>query len=162
MNRSSLNQRRSARFWIRAWWPVALGIAVIILESTSYLGADHTDGPLRWLWDHIFGDRFDERWEMMHHYIRKTGHFLGYGTMALLWLRAWRMTLPRAGFLLDAILALAGTATIASLDEFHQSFLPNRTGLPSDVLLDCCGAFALLLIYLLLLSLRPKRIEHPA
>jgi VanZ family protein len=77
--------------------------------------------------------------------------------MGLLWLRAWWMTLPRAGFLLDAVLALLGTAMVASLDEFHQSFLPNRTGIPSDVLLDCCGAAVLLLLYFLLRTLRSKR-----
>jgi VanZ family protein len=71
------------------------------------------------------------------------------------------MSLPRAGFLLDATLALLGTALVASADEFHQSFLPNRTGVPSDVLLDCCGAVALLLITYVILRLRtPKRIAR--
>ena len=32
---------------------------------------------------------------------------------------------------------------MASADEYHQTFLPNRTGSPWDVLLDCCGAVAL-------------------
>ena len=66
--------------------------------------------------------------------------------MGLLWLRAWRMTLPRTNLLVDAVLALLGTAVVAGSDEFHQSFLPNRTGIPSDVLLDCSGAFVLLLL----------------
>jgi VanZ family protein len=141
---------------------VALGICVIALESTSYLGADHTSGPLRWVWEHMFGPVSNELWESLHHYIRKSGHFLGYGTMGLLWLRAWWMTLPRVGFLLDAVLALLGTALVASLDEFHQTFLPNRTGLPSDVLLDCCGAVVLLLLFLLIRVLRPRRLARPA
>jgi len=135
-----------------------VGIGVIVLESTSYLGADHTTGPFRWVWEHIFGPVADAHWEILHHYIRKTGHFLGYGTMGLLWLRAWWMTLPRARFLLDALLALLGTAVVASADEFHQSFLANRTGLPSDVLLDCCGAFVLLLLaYVALRIAAPRR-----
>jgi VanZ family protein len=57
----------------------------------------------------------------------------------------------------DEGLALVGTAMVASLDEFHQSFLPNRTGIPSDVLLDCCGAVVLLSLYFLLRILRSKR-----
>jgi len=60
------------------------------------------------------------------------------------------------GFVWDAVLALMGTAVVASLDEFHQSYLPNRTGIPSDVLLDCSGAIVLLLLYFLLRSLRPR------
>jgi VanZ family protein len=83
--------------------------------------------------------------------------------MGLLWLRAWKMTLPRAGFLLDATLALLGTAIVAGSDEFHQSFLPNRTGVSSDVLLDCCGAAVLLLLAYLGIRLRwPKRLSRAA
>lgn len=147
-------------YWANAWWPVAVGIGVIALESTVWFGSDHTSGPLRWLWEHVFGSVSDRRWQILHHLIRKTGHFVGYGTMGLLWLRAWWMSLPRTRFLLDATLALLGTAIVASADEFHQSFLPNRTGVPSDVLLDCCGAVVLLLVIYLYLRLRKP--EHLA
>lgn len=99
---------------------------------------------------------------MIHHHIRKAGHFLGYGTMGLLWLRAFWMSLPRAAFLLNALLALAGTAIVASLDEYHQSFLPNRTGIPSDMFLDCCGAIVLLFLLFLLRILRPSGRGRPA
>jgi VanZ family protein len=134
-----------------------------MLESTASFGADRTSGPLRWLWEHLFGSVSDQLWELLHHLIRKTGHFVGYGSMGLLWLRAWWMSLPRAGFLLDATLALLGTALVASADEFHQTFLPNRTGLPSDVLLDCCGAIVLQLIVYLFLRIRaPKRLARAA
>jgi VanZ family protein len=140
-----------------------VGIGVIALESTTWFGADQTSGPLRWVWEHIFGVVDDDQWALFHHIIRKTGHFFGYGTMGLLWLRAWWMSLPRAGFLMDASLALLGTAMVASLDEFHQSFLPNRTGVPSDVLLDCCGALVLQLIVYVIVRIRsPKRLARAA
>lgn len=156
-------RRRSAAYWIRAWWPVAAAVCVIVIESTAEFGADHTSGPLRWVWEHILGPVTDARWELLHHYIRKTGHFVGYGTMGLLWLRAWWMTLPRAAFALDALLALLGTAAVASLDELHQSFLPNRTGVPSDVLLDCSGAAVLVLLYILVRYFRSRKsAEEPA
>ena len=132
-------------------------MCVIVVESTAFLGADHTSGPLRWIWEHVFGHVSNARWAVLHHHIRKAGHFLGYGTMGLLWLRAWWMSLPRMAFVLNAVLALAGTAAVASLDELHQSFLPNRTGIPSDVLLDCSGAVVILLLYLALRSLGPSR-----
>jgi VanZ family protein len=130
-----------------------------VIESTADFGADHTSGPLRWIWEHLFGPVSNARWALLHHHVRKTYHFLGYGTMGLLWLRAWWMTLPKAAFLLDAALALVGTAAVASLDEYHQSFLPNRTGIPADVLLDCSGAAVLVLLYFLLRTLRPRRSE---
>lgn len=138
------NSRRGASLWINAWLPVLVGIAVIVLESTSYFGADHTSGPLRWLFQALFGRVGDERWNVIHHYIRKSGHFLGYGAIGLAWLRAWRMTLPRTPFVTDALLALLGTGLLASWDEWHQSFLPNRTSSPWDVLLDCAGVSVML------------------
>ena len=92
------------------------------------------------MFEALFGPVGDARWQVIHHYIRKSGHFLGYGGLGLIWLRAWRMSLPRLQFLPGAGLALASTALVAGWDEWHQTFLPNRTGTPWDVLLDCCGA----------------------
>ena len=98
---------------------------------------------------------------MIHHYIRKSGHFIGYGLIGLAWLRAWWMTLPHSRFLPDAFLALLGTAFVASADEFHQSFLPNRTSTPWDVLIDCSGAITLqLMVYIFMRISRPKRLAR--
>jgi VanZ family protein len=131
---------RGVGHWISAWLPVLIGVYVIVLESTPMFGADHTSGPLRRIFEALFGPVGNAGWDLIHHYMRKTGHFIGYGTLGLVWLRAWRMTLPGARFLSQAGLALLGTAVVASCDEWHQTFLPNRTGTPWDVLLDCCGA----------------------
>ena len=157
------SKRLGLKYWLSAWLPVAIGVGVIMVESTEWLGSDHTSGPLRWLFESIFGPVANVRWELLHHLIRKSGHFLGYGAMGLLWLRAWWLTLPHSRFLHDALLALLGTALVASFDEWHQSFLPNRTGSPWDVVLDCCGAIALeLLVYVFMRVFRPKKLAHAA
>ena len=157
------SSRRSAWFWISAWLPVLIGIAVIVAESTRSFGADHTTGPLRWLLQLIFGPINDSTFDIIHHFIRKSGHFIGYGLVGLTWLRAWWMTSPRSRFLTDAVLALLGTALLATWDEWHQSFLPNRGSSPWDVLLDCCGASAMfLLFYLWMRNYGPTRLERLA
>jgi len=154
---------RGLMFWLRAWLPVAVGIAIIVLESTAWFGSDNTSNPLRQLWESIFGSVGAAHWEIIHHLIRKCGHFFGYGFIGLAWLRAWWMTLPRSRFLNDALLALFGTAMVASCDEWHQSYLPNRTGTPWDVLLDCCGALTLqLIVYVFMRVMRPKRLARAA
>jgi len=154
---------RGIWYWVSAWLPVAIGIAVIVVESTEMLGADHTTGPLRAIYQAIFGNVTDARWEIIHHYIRKSGHFIGYGLIGLAWLRAWWMTLDHSSFLPDAVLALLGTALVASCDEWHQTFLPNRTGTPWDVLLDCTGAIILqLIVYIFMRAVRPKRLARAA
>jgi len=137
---------RGAGYWVSAWLPVLIGVCVIVLESTPWLGSDHTSGPLRRVFEALFGPVGDARWDVIHHYIRKSGHFIGYGLIGLAWLRAWRMTLTSARFFLPAELSLLGTALVASWDEWHQTFLPNRSGSPWDVLLDCCGALAMLAV----------------
>ena len=157
------SKQRGFWLWINAWLPVAVGIFIVIVESTPAFGADRTSHPLRWLVQLIFGQLSDTTWDLVHHLIRKSGHFLGYGTLGLLWLRAWRMTAPDTQFLSQGGLALLGTALVASWDEWHQTFLPNRTGSPYDVLLDCCGATAAyLLVYLWLRIFRRGRPERAA
>jgi VanZ family protein len=157
------NRRRGLKYWLSAWIPVALGIAVIAMESTEFMGADHTSGPLRLLFEAIFGPLADARWDVVHHLIRKSGHFLGYGAIGLVWLRAWWMTLPHSRFLPDACLALLGTALVATADEWHQTYLPNRTGSAWDVLLDCCGALTLqLVVYIFMRLNKPKRLARAA
>jgi VanZ family protein len=153
--------RHGLKYWVNAWLPVAVGIGIIVFESTPWFGADHTTRPLRWLWQAIFGPVANARWEIIHHLVRKSGHFFGYGFIGLAWLRAWWMTLPHSHFFKDAVLALAGTAMVASCDEWHQTYLPNRTGSPWDVLLDCCGALTLqLIVYIFMRIFRPKHLSR--
>ncbi|KAA6460091.1 VanZ family protein [Acidobacteria bacterium AB60] len=162
-NRPRYGARRGLLWWVRVWGPVLLAIAVICIESTEMMGADNTSGPLRALYEMIFGHVPGRRWDLIHHYIRKSGHFIGYGLVGLAWLRAWWFTIPHSRFLQDSLLAMAGTALVAAADEYHQSFLPNRTSSPWDVLLDCCGALTMqLIVYIFMRLVRPKRLRRTA
>jgi VanZ family protein len=162
-SKRGLSEFETLKFWTSAWLPVFIGIVIIAIESTETFGSNHTSAPLRRLWEAIFGVVTDPRWEIIHHTLRKCGHFFAYGFIGLAWLRAWWMTLPKSQFFTDAGLALLGTALIASCDEIHQTFLPNRTGSAWDVLLDCTGALVLeLLVYLFVRTFRPKRLAHAA
>jgi VanZ family protein len=139
---------------LRAWLPVFACLFVFALESTPWGGADHTSAPLRRVAETVFG--FDQfaYWEPIHFMIRKTGHFMGYGLFSLVCFRAFRMIqrkpARRLGDRLAAHgLAIAATFLVAGADEFHQTFLPNRYGSFSDVLLDTSGAVTLgLLLFL--------------
>jgi VanZ family protein len=155
--------RRSLRFWISAWLPVAIGCTIIAIESTPYFGSDRTSGPLRTVFEALFGRVTDAHWIVIHHYIRKSGHFIGYGLLGVTWLRAWWMTLPRLSYFADAGLGLLGTFLVASCDEWHQSYLPNRTSSVWDVMIDCCGAITMMAaVYLYLRSFRPRRLIRAA
>lgn len=158
---------RNARMRILVHWiPALIGIAVIVVESTAMMSASNTSRWLLPLWIKIFGPISPERWAIVHHYIRKTGHFVGYGLVSLGFFNAWRVTLEHrwppwppvswTRFRNAAALALVCTLLLASWDEWHQSFLPGRTSSARDVLLDLCGAVAAHLILLALVRLRRR------
>jgi VanZ family protein len=136
---------------LKAWIAAILWLIVIAIESSAYLSAHNTSRILYPVLHFLFGMNW-ERFEYWHFYIRKSGHVFGYGLLSILLFRAWRETLPAMS---DekwtsrwAIIAVLGTALVASLDEWHQSFLPSRTGTPRDVLLDtCAGIAAQILLY---------------
>jgi VanZ family protein len=145
------NSRLGRRLWV--WGPVVVWLGVIALESTPMFGSDHTNGPLERLFALFHGPFTPSQWWEWHHAIRKTGHVLGYGTFAVIFFRAYWLSF--AGWAsqvfrrLDShLLALTSTFVVASLDEWHQTFLPNRTGRFADVLIDLSGAivFQLLVI----------------
>jgi VanZ family protein len=92
-----------------------------------------------------------ETLSLIHHVIRKSGHFTEYFILSLLLLHALRAG-TRDFSLRWALIAILIVAGYASLDEFHQSFVPGRTAAVTDVLLDTCGgAAAQLLVALLVL-----------
>ena len=138
-------QNRSPWFWLYVWLPAILACCVIATESTPTFSAGHTNSWLRPIFERILGPISDNVWWWAHHLFRKTGHFLGYGALVgLSFLRAWLYTLARRlrpRWRLHALaLAVVSTFLVAGADEWHQTFLPSRQGLFSDVLLDTCGA----------------------
>jgi len=79
---------------------------------------------------------------------RKCAHLTEYAVFALLLWRALRKPVkndPRPWLWREARLALLMVALYAASDEFHQCFVPTRTGLVSDVLVDTAGGAAGLL-----------------
>jgi VanZ family protein len=130
---------------LKAWIAAILWLILIAIESSALLSAHNTSRILYPLLHYLFGLDWD-RFEVWHFYIRKSGHVIGYGTLSVLLFRAWRATLPA----LDDVkwtfrwgnIAILGTALVASLDEWHQSFLPSRTGSVRDVVLDTCAGIA--------------------
>ncbi|GAA3770285.1 hypothetical protein GCM10022270_33920 [Terriglobus aquaticus] len=154
-----------------AWLPALMGVLVICGESTRVMGADHT---MVWLSRlcmplvHLANSDMAE----LNHVMRKCGHFFGYGTLGFIFAQGWltfllarsrslwtQQTWARTRMLAGG-LALLSTAFVASMDELHQSFLPNRTACVSDVLLDTTGAFLMLTVAAAVLLFQRRRALH--
>ena len=140
------------------WLPSAIWLAVIATESTNLGSSEHTQRILYPILHYLFGVG-PQRFEVLHVILRKTGHFVGYATLSVLLFRSWRGTFPRLSTrwcLQWATLGFACTALVAALDEFHQSFLPSRTGTFRDVVLDSFAALvAQIVIFVILRRRKP-------
>ena len=124
---------------VKYWLPAFAWASVISVLSTDTFSSEHTSRfifpVLRWLFPHAS----EPTLELMHAVIRKSAHFTEYFMLSLLLTYGllgndgtwnWRR----------AIWAIVIAAGYASLDEFHQSFVPSRTASPWDALLDTVGA----------------------
>lgn len=149
------------------WIPAVIGIIVILIESTGTMSASNTSRWLLPIWTKLFGPVTPERWAEIHHYIRKTGHFVGYGLVSLGFFEGWRATFAEKAqswgkLLLRAVpLALLCTVLLASWDEWHQSLIPGRTSKVSDVGIDFSGAvvahLVLLIVLIIVWRIRARR-----
>lgn len=133
---------------LRAWWPATVWIGLITFESTDYLSARNTSSFLYSLLIRLFGEINFYDFLIWHHYLRKTGHVIGYGILSLLLLRGWQATLAYKGPWIwrAALLAWVGTVFVACMDEWHQSFIPSRGASVWDVALDSVAGLGFLLV----------------
>lgn len=130
--------------WFKRWLPAILWAIVIAAFSTHAFTADNTGHFFIPLLHWLFPQASEQTLERMHFYIRKSGHFTEYFILSFLVLRGIRAGRReiRLGWMAITLLAVA---SYASLDEFHQRFVPGRTPTVSDVLLDTiAGAISLL------------------
>ena len=101
------------------------------------------------------------RAESIHYLVRKCAHMTEYFLLTLslqLPLKAWLSRLP---FWKTRILTgFFCTVLLAALDEFHQTFVPGRSGNLTDICIDSLGAIAASLCLLLFYSLYQKKLAR--
>jgi VanZ family protein len=148
-----------------AWFPVIIGLTVIFFESTNTMSGANTGHWLLALCHWLWGQTNEASVALANLVLRKLGHFCGYGTLGLLFYRAWLISLrrrwkgPRSRLPFSAAaLAVLCTFAVACADELHQHFLEGRTSSFYDVLLDTAGAILLIRLFTLVLTLRRKRL----
>jgi VanZ family protein len=154
----------------KAWLPVLFSLIFICFTSSTLMSGYHTQFVVNDLWKAMFGDWHLKDWAgVLNFQARKTGHFFGYGAVGLIFRHAWHNTLRaraiRVGraimhgrlMILSAVLSVASIFLVASADELHQCFVPQRVGSFNDVLRDTFGT-----IFLNLLLLAYRAYKRPA
>jgi VanZ family protein len=131
--------------WLKYWWPALIWAVVISTFSTGAFTSDNTSIVIIPVLRFFLPHASLETLQFLHHLIRKSAHVTEYCILSLLILRG--LAAGRREFHLRwALLAILFVAGYASLDEFHQSFVPGRTAAVSDVFIDTCGGTAGLII----------------
>jgi VanZ family protein len=121
--------------------PAVAWACLISFFSTDVFSSDHTSRFIIPVLHLLIPQASAETLELMHVLIRKSAHLTEYFIFSILLTRALRGQ-ERGWKLRWAIWAVVLAAGYASLDEFHQSFVPSRTASPWDALLDTLGASA--------------------
>lgn len=83
------------------------------------------------------------------HPVRKTAHATEYAILGILLCQA----VPGCRYLVALILS----AAYAASDEFHQLFVPGRSGQITDVMIDTCGAAAGLLVTCIIMRIHSRK-----
>ena len=124
--------------------PLAAWACFVLFASSASFSASNTSRIIRPVLLWLFPDISEDSLDYVHFLVRKTAHFSEYALLALLAARAFRTSRKEGLRRLWWPAAFALVACVALTDEFHQSFLPSRTGTIYDSLLDMTGgAFAL-------------------
>jgi VanZ family protein len=124
------------------WLPLIIWMAVIFSASTSLGAPGHTSHFFRPILHWLFPSITEEQFDIIHHAVRKTAHFVEYAVLGVLVMRivqfdpAFAAYSPRRKF----CFAILCCMLYASTDEFHQKFVATRQPAVQDVLIDTCGA----------------------
>jgi len=136
------------RVFLKYWLPVLIWMALIFSASSDSRSYEHSGrlfGLFEPLLHRLFPQMSPGQIESIHHLFRKCGHLTEYAVLALLLWRAVRQPVknaPRPWHWPEARRALLIVMLYAATDEFHQGFVPDRTSLVSDVLIDTAGGMA--------------------
>jgi VanZ family protein len=121
------------------WLPPIIWAAVILWASTDAFSASNTGGWLERITARLGHPLAPLTSDLINYVIRKIAHLTEYGILSALSFRALRGG-ERRWRVRWSVGAVALAVFVASIDEFHQTFVPSRTGTWQDVVLDAGGA----------------------
>lgn len=135
--------------------PAVVMMAVIFLFSSKNADQSNaTSTPIAEkaleAYEALFGEAkmAEESWfSILHHLIRKAAHMTEFGVLTILLAFHFKVR-GFSGLKLFLYSSAAGIG-YAATDEFHQLFVPGRSGQISDVLIDGAGAVTGAALFLL-------------
>ncbi len=78
-------------------------------------------------------------------YVRKLAHMSEYALLFILLFIAFRFYIK--SYKKNVLISFLICVLYACTDEWHQTFIDGRAGMPADVLIDACGAAIVIIVY---------------
>lgn len=156
----AVNVEDEKRGWRRRLWrygPLVAWACFVLFASSASFSASNTSRIIRPLLLWLFPDISEASLAFVHFLVRKAAHLSEYALLALLAARAFRTSRRESLRRNWWPAAFALVVCVALTDEYHQSFLPSRTGTIYDSLLDITGGAAALTFATLWLSLKRRK-----
>ncbi len=119
--------------------PVIVWAGMICWMSTETFSSVQSSRFIMPLIDYLLPWLSPQGADLMHWMIRKAGHLVVYFIFGLLLFRAFCGDSTQRWSLRLAVYSVITLISFAMIDEFHQSFVPARTSLLSDVAIDTAG-----------------------
>ncbi len=145
-----------------SWLPAV--IIMIIIFYFSSKPADNSNensmtmaNKVLTVYEDISGNHFEERikvLENLNHIVRKGAHFSEYAILAMAF--AFHFAVLKKKRIRVFFLPILLSCIYALTDEFHQTFIPGRSGMIQDVFIDTTGAIAGTLVFALLLIVNER------
>jgi VanZ family protein len=157
---------KNRRFWIWFGLAVLCMVIIFVMSSQSYSEQDMRPQLNEWIPEErlqsllpnieFYYDgglvTYTLPYDMLEFFIRKLGHVSEFALLTVLWLNALRARqISRGTALLSASLI---SLLYAASDEWHQSFVPGRTGHAIDVAVDSIGIMLVAVLYFIYIGLR--------
>jgi VanZ family protein len=137
--------------------PLFIWIGVIFFLSSGQGASTRTSLIIRPILEFLFPTAPEETLQLYHGFIRKCAHLTEYGVLGLLACRAFVNTSGASFRKYFYVLAAVLVLLVASTDELNQSFNPDRTGSPTDVLIDLAGGVCGILVFKLWTRRRARK-----
>ena len=140
---SQLVLKKDSRIYRYA--PLVLWIGLIFFFSSTAASANQTSRIIGPILHFLFPSAPEDVIQNYHFFIRKCAHFTEYALLAFWTIWALSSSSYQSLKSLRFVLSIFLVLTVASIDEFNQSFEPTRTSSVWDVGLDLVGGAAMTL-----------------
>ncbi len=138
--RDAVAGAQRGRLIVVYWLPAVLWAVLVLLASSDLFSSSHSADWIGEIIIRVVGHPLPPRqFNVIHFAVRKSAHLAEYFILGALLFRAARGD-ARGWRGRWAAAAIALAAAVAALDEWHQLFVPSRTGTAWDMVIDVAGS----------------------